>query len=65
MAEIIPSLNQQTLGRMTSGEKRAARRLQELLEDDYQVWFDIPVGKNAVIPTLSSCIPHGDCYFWR
>ncbi len=50
MAEIIPSLNRQTLGRMTSGEKRVARRLQELLEDDYLVWFDIPVGKKRRYP---------------
>jgi len=50
MAEIIPSLNRQTLGRMTSGEKRVARRLQELLENDYLVWFDIPVGKKRRYP---------------
>ncbi len=40
MAEIIPPLNQETLSRMTSGEKRVARRLKELLEDDYLVWYD-------------------------
>ncbi|MCF6257804.1 MAG: NERD domain-containing protein [Gammaproteobacteria bacterium] len=50
MAEIIPPLNRQTLGRMTSGEKRVARRLQALLENDYLVWFDIPVGKKRRYP---------------
>jgi len=50
MAEIIPPLNQQTLSRMTSGEKRVARRLKALLEDDYLVWYDIPVGKKRRYP---------------
>lgn len=50
MAEIIPALNQQTLSRMTSGEKRLARRLQKFLEDDYLVWYDIPVGKKRRYP---------------
>jgi len=50
MAEIIPPLNRQTLARMTSGEKRVARRLQSLLEDDYLVWYDIPVGKQRRYP---------------
>jgi hypothetical protein len=50
MAEIIPSLNRQTLARMTSGEKRLAQRLQALLEDDYLVWYDIPVGSKRRYP---------------
>lgn len=50
MAEIIPQLNKQTLGRMTSGEKRVARRLEALLEDDYLVWYDIPIGKKRRYP---------------
>jgi len=50
MAEIIPPLNRQTLSRMTSGEKRVARRLEKLLEDDYLVWYDIPVGKHRRYP---------------
>jgi len=35
---------------MTAGEKRLARRLQDLLEDDYLVWYDIPVGKTRRYP---------------
>ena len=50
MAEIIPELNKQTLSRMTSGERRVARRLKDLLEDDYLVWYDIPVGRHRRYP---------------
>ena len=44
MAQLIPSLNT-CLPKMTAGEKRFARRLLELLEDDYLIWYDIPFGK--------------------
>ncbi|MFT6654133.1 MAG: hypothetical protein ACJAWI_000893 [Marinomonas primoryensis] len=47
---MIPSLNRQVLSRMTSGEKRVARRLIALLEDDYIIWYDIPVGKKRRYP---------------
>ena len=50
MAEIIPALNRQTLARMTAGEKRLARRLEQFLEDDYLVWYDIPVGRKPRYP---------------
>ena len=50
MAEIIPQLNRQTLSRMTAGEKRLARRLADLLEDDYLIWYDIPVGRQRRYP---------------
>lgn len=50
MAKIIPSLNRHTLARMTSGEKRLAETLGKLLEDDYLVWYDIPVGKHRRYP---------------
>ncbi len=50
MAEIIPSLNKHTLGRMTSGEKRVARRLEAFLDDSYLVWYDIPVGRQRRYP---------------
>jgi hypothetical protein len=43
MATLIPSLNS-CLSKMTSGEKRLARRLESHLEDDYFCWFDQPVG---------------------
>ncbi len=50
MAKIIPTLNRHTLSKMTSGEKRVARRLETLLEDDYLIWYDIPVGNNRRNP---------------
>lgn len=50
MAEIIPALTKDVLARMTSGEKRLAQRLKDLLEDDYLVWYDIPVGKQRRYP---------------
>lgn len=50
MAKIIPPLNKHTLSRMTSGEKRVARCLKKLLEDDYLVWYDIPFGRRRRYP---------------
>ena len=44
MATLIPSLNS-CLSKMQAGEKRFARRLEQLLEDDYLCWYEIPVGK--------------------
>ena len=35
---------------MTPGEKRLARRLEALLDDDYLCWFDIPVGRKNRYP---------------
>jgi Nuclease-related domain len=49
MAQLIPNLNT-CLSRMTSGEKRLARRLEALLDDDYLVWYDIPVGRRNRYP---------------
>ena len=50
MAEIIPGLSRDVLKRMTSGEKRFAQRLKDLLEDDYLCWYDIPIGKHQRYP---------------
>ena len=44
MAKLIPSLNSCLRG-MQAGEKRFARRIEQLLEDDYLCWFEMPVGK--------------------
>ena len=44
MTKLIPSL-QSCLNRMTSGEKRFARRLEQLLEDDYLCWYEPRVGE--------------------
>ena len=44
MAILVPSLNS-CLSRMQAGERRFARRLEGLLEDDYRCWYDLPVGR--------------------
>ncbi|MDE2248900.1 MAG: NERD domain-containing protein/DEAD/DEAH box helicase, partial [Xanthomonadaceae bacterium] len=43
MATLIPTRNS-CLPRMTSGEKRVSERLEHKLEDDYLLWYDVPVG---------------------
>lgn len=35
---------------MTGGEKRMAQSLEDNLEDDYTVWYDVPVGTQQVRP---------------
>ena len=49
MATLIPSLNS-CLSRMTPGEKRFARCLEAKLEDDYLLWYDVPVGTTGFHP---------------
>ncbi len=47
MATLIPSIGS-CVSRMTSGERRLAERLEQKLDDDYLLWYDVPVGpKNA------------------
>ena len=43
MATLIPTRNS-CLPRMTSGEKRVSERLEQKLEDDYLLWYDVPIG---------------------
>lgn len=43
MAVLIPSLST-CRSRMTGGEKRFAERLEAKLEDDYLLWYDVPIG---------------------
>lgn len=49
MASLIPAIGT-CLARMTGGEKRLARRLEDKLEADYLVWYDVPVGRGNVHP---------------
>ncbi len=49
MATLIPSFNSCSM-RMTPGEKRLAQRMEEKLEDDYLLWYDVPVGKKQLHP---------------
>jgi hypothetical protein len=43
MAKFIPSRSN-SLGRMTPGERRFSERLDQKLEDNYLVWYDVPIG---------------------
>jgi len=49
VASLIPALGT-CLSRMTGGEKRLARRLEDKLEDDYLIWYDVPVGRGNTHP---------------
>ena len=49
MPSLIPSLNS-CVARMTSGEKRFAVRLEQNLDDDYLIWYDVPIGKKQLHP---------------
>ena len=49
MATLIPALGS-CASRMTSGERRLAERLEQKLEDDYLLWYDVPIGPNQTHP---------------
>ncbi len=43
MATLIPALGS-CVSRMTPGERRTAERLEQKLDADYLLWYDVPVG---------------------
>ena len=43
MATLIPAMGT-CVSRMTPGERRLAERLEQKLDDDYLLWYDVPVG---------------------
>lgn len=49
MATVIPALSV-CVSRMTQGERRTAERLEQKLDDDYLVWYDVPVGPKHAHP---------------
>ena len=49
MATVIPALSA-CVSRMTQGERRTAERLEQKLDDDYLVWYDVPVGPKHAHP---------------
>ena len=49
MATLIPSLGS-CAGRMQRGERRLAERLEQKLEDDYLLWWDVPIGPKQTRP---------------
>ncbi|MDB9513871.1 3'-5' exonuclease [Kamptonema animale CS-326] len=46
---LIPSLNS-CESRMTPGERRLAMRLEQKLDRDYLIWYDVPIGKKQLHP---------------
>jgi hypothetical protein len=49
MATLIPSLGA-CAERMEPGERRLAERLEKKLEDDYLLWWDVPIGPRQTRP---------------
>ncbi len=49
MAVILPSLST-CIGRMQAGERRFAERLEQKLEDDYLIWYDVSMGRMQRYP---------------
>ncbi|MES2508970.1 MAG: 3'-5' exonuclease [Pseudomonadota bacterium] len=49
MATLIPSMGT-CVSRMTSGERRLAERLEQKLDGDYLLWYDVPIGPKHLHP---------------
>ena len=49
MAILIPAIGS-CVSRMTSGERRLAERLEQKLDEDYLLWYDVPVGPRHLHP---------------
>lgn len=49
MATLIPA-RATCVGRMTTGEKRLSERLEDKLDGDYLVWYDVPIGGRLAHP---------------
>ncbi|MDI1271954.1 3'-5' exonuclease [Polaromonas sp.] len=49
MATLIPAISS-CVSRMTSGERRLAERLEQKLDDDYLLWYDVPIGPKQSHP---------------
>jgi hypothetical protein len=52
MAQLIPTLNS-SLSEMTGGE----RRIAQSLEENYIVWYDVPVGNKNLRPDFTILHP--------
>ena len=47
---------------MTSGERRFARALEDKLDDDYLLWYDVPIGPKKRHPDFIVMHPKGDLF---
>jgi hypothetical protein len=57
MATLIPALNS-CVSRMTGGERRLAQRLEDKLDADYLLWYDVPIGPKHLHPDFVVLHPH-------
>ncbi len=55
MATLIPAIGA-CVSRMTTGERRLAERLEAKLDDDYRLWYDVPMGPRNTHPDF--CVLH-------
>ena len=55
MATLIPAIGT-CVPRMTPGERRLAERLEQKLDDDYLMWYDVPMGPKNAHPDF--CVMH-------
>jgi len=55
MATLIPALGA-CVSRMTGGERRLAERLEQKLDNDYLLWYDVPMGPRNTHPDF--CVLH-------
>jgi len=56
LATLVPALGSCT-ARMTNGERRLAERLEHKLDDDYLLWYDVPVGPKQSHPDFTVLHP--------
>ena len=49
MATLIPALGA-CVSRMTGGERRLAERLEQKLDAEYLLWYDVPIGLKHLHP---------------
>lgn len=49
MATLIPAFSSCSQ-HMTSGERRLAQRLEDKLDEDYFLWYDVPIGEKRLHP---------------
>lgn len=56
MATLIPAIGS-CVSRMTGGERRLAERLEQKLDDDYLIWYDVPIGPKQSHPDFTVLHP--------
>lgn len=56
MATLLTSLNS-CLPRMTTGERKVARLFEQLLDDTYLCWYDVPLGARGQRPDFTLLHP--------